>query len=83
MTKYILTIRGGVTSVDELHVVALAEDPVLVDAELLAGGELPLAAVAGEARKVVDLLPRLPHPVRRRDQPATLEALRAEQSADR
>ncbi len=57
----------------------LAEHPVLVYAELLARGQLPLARVAGEAGQVVDLLPRLPHPVRRGDHAAALEALGPEQ----
>lgn len=79
--RIFLTVGGRAGAVDDLGVVGLAEDPVLVDAELLAGGELPLARVAGEAGQVVDLLLGLPHPVRRRDRPAALEALRTEQPA--
>ena len=60
----------------------LAEHPVLVNAELLPGGELPLARVAGEAGQVVDLVAGLAHPVRRGDHAAALEALGPEQPAD-
>lgn len=59
----------------------LAEHPVLVQRELLAGGQLAAAGVAGEAGEVVDLLARLAHPVRGRDAAAALGALRAETPA--
>lgn len=57
-----------------------AQDPVLADSELLPGGELSLAGVAGEAGEVVDLVLGLPDPVRRGNGAAALEALGPKQS---
>lgn len=60
----------------------LAEHPVLMECELLASGQLAAARVAREARQVVNLLARLPHPVGGRDPPAALRALGAEAPAE-
>lgn len=56
----------------------LAEDAVVVEGELLARAELPLAGVAGEAGEVVDAVAGAPHPVRGADAAAALGAPRAE-----
>ena len=52
-----------------------------MEGELLSGAQLPLARLAREARQVVDVLPRLPDPVPRRDPPGTLAALGPEAPA--
>lgn len=76
----VLTVRGGRGAVDGLQVVRLAEHSVVVQRELLAGAQLPLARVAREARQVVDVLASLAHPVVGADAAATLGALGAETS---
>lgn len=73
-----LTIRGDGSSIKCFQIVWLAEHAVLVQRELLAGGQLSAARVAREARQVVDLLARLAHPIRRGDAAAALGALCAE-----
>lgn len=59
----------------------LAEHSVIVQCELLARAQLSLARVAGEAGQVVDVLPRLAHPVVGADAATALGALGAETSA--
>lgn len=59
-------------------VVAAAEHPALHQAELLPGGQLPLAGETGETGQVVDAAPSPPHPVTGVHLPATLGALSAE-----
>jgi len=76
-----LTVRGGAAPVQDLEVVCLAENAILVQRELLARAELPLAGIAGEAGQVVHVVPRFAHPVARRDAAAALGALGAETSA--
>ena len=78
--KLSLTVWRCARSVHSLHVVRLAQYLVLAYPELLAGGELPLAGVAGEAGQVVDLVPGFSDPICRRNQPTALEALGTEHS---
>lgn len=59
----------------------LAEYSVFMEGKLFARGQLAAAGVAGEAGQVVDLLARLPHPVRRGDAAAAFGALGAETPA--
>jgi len=64
-------------------VVAAAEHSALHLAELLPGGQLPLAGEAGEAGQVVHAAPGPPHPVAGVHLPATLGALSAEPTVRR
>ena len=50
-----LTIRVSEAPLQQLQVVSLAQDSVVVEPELLACGELPLARVTGKACQVVHL----------------------------
>lgn len=63
-------------------VVDPAQHLLLHQAELLAGGELPLAGEAGEAGQVVGIAPRPPHPVAGVDLPATAGTLGTEPAAE-
>ena len=58
-------------------VVAAAQHPALHQAELLPGGQLPLAGETGEAGQVVHAAPGPPHPVAGVHLPAALGALGA------
>lgn len=76
--RKIPTVVARGAALDGLEVVLLAEDAVVVEGELLARAELPLAGVAGEAGEVVDAVASPPHPVRGADAAAALGAPRAE-----
>jgi hypothetical protein len=78
-----LTIRRSAAPVQYLEVVRLAQHAVLVQGELFACAELPLARVAGEAGQVVDVVPGLAHPVACRDTSTALGTLGAETSASK
>lgn len=83
MTKskvWVLTIGGNTPPIEGLQVVWLAQHAVVVQCELLPGAQLAAARLAREARQVVNLRARPPHPVRARDAPAALGALGAETS---
>jgi len=59
----------------DLHVVSLAEKSILVQGELLSSRQLALAGVAGETRQVIQVIPRLTHPVGRAEWSVTLGTL--------
>jgi len=83
ITNVGLTIRRRAAPVQYLEVVRLAQHAVLVQGELFACAELPLARVAGEARQMVDVVPGLAHPVACRDASTALGTLGAETSASK
>ena len=75
-----LTVAGRARPVDRLHVVRLAQHPVLrAHPELLPRAELPLALVARETGDVVGLLLGAAHPVVGVDHAVALEAHSAKQ----
>ena len=67
-----LTIIAGGPALHGLQVMLFAQHPTVVQRELLARAQLPLAGVAREARQVVHPVPGPPHPVRRADGSTTL-----------
>lgn len=62
-----ITVRRGRAAVQRLEIVRLAQHPVLVQGEFLPGGQLAVAGGTGEARQMVDVVARLPHPIAGRD----------------
>ena len=77
---YMYTFFAAAVAVDRLAVVGLAEHFVVLESELLAGGQLALAALARKTRQMIDVVLGAPHPVARLNVARAFGALGAEVS---
>lgn len=74
--------RRRVVALDHVEVMRLAEKPGVQERELLAGGQLTGASVAGEAGQMIDPVLGPPYPIPGAHAAPALGAFRAESSAN-
>lgn len=75
--------RGRVVTLDHVEIVRLAEQPGVQERELLAGGQLTGASVAGETGQMIDSVLGPPHPISGAHAASALGAFRAKSPANR